>query len=675
MNASDDLEQTFAVEALDLIETLEIALLALDEDPGNPDRVDSAFRALHTLKGSGSMSGFVEVERFAHQVESLFEEVRSGARKLESETLAELSRVLDHLLDLVRCGPQATPNLTATSNHLLRSLHLLEGPGETAGAAPTANAHAGSGRTTDSSAWLVTIAPEADSLRDGLDPRRALDQLRALGPHILVAEVYDVPLLETLEVGNVHVRWSALILASREGQALDEILLELQDQALIRMERLVETVAPERFDPGSPALRAALRTQDARRLVELLGGESKPPKTPAAPARADQPSEPVPLPVLKVPINKLDALVDQVSEMQVLQAQLADRVRGRPEAELIAVTEALQRVSGRVHALTLGLQMLPIGSTLTRFRRLVRDLAHQLEKRVRLELEGADIEVDKAILDALSDPLVHLVRNALDHGLETPAERTRHGKPEEGVLALSVSYVGTRLVVEVRDDGRGLNDEQIRASAVRRGLLEAQARVDPEALHALIFKPGLSTASSVSSLSGRGVGMDAVQNAVHDLGGELHLTSQRGRGTSLRIEVPVRLAMLDGLVVRSGEKAYLLPIDAVSEWLPGPEDGTAETIDLRGKPIPCVWLGVPVPRGGPSRPSQAVVLQGASGPRALLVETVEGTERILIRAPEHPTSEGEGFCGSTLLASGERAWMLDPARIADTGASGHPADG
>lgn len=663
----DPLQEAFVLEARDVLETLETSLLALDADPGHRREIDAAFRALHTLKGSGAMVGFAELERFAHSFESAFDAVRAGSRALDAELVNASLAALDHLGSLVAAGPNPGPELISQSTALLQTLAPpppgSPKPPEAPPSKPAASA----------SAWLVTVAPEPNTLVDGLDPLEVFAGLSSLCTWRAVGIGDASPPLESWTPGHLHLTWKILIVSEASRAQLEDVFFFLQDRALLQLDAIADRVQPNAIEVLGAELDLALG-EGVERLKAILPRMEPPPSPPPTLPPPD-PAPPRPAvssagtawareDMIKVAATKLDVLVDLVGEMVIAQARLAEAARRHADPELHAVAEDLERMCVEMRESTMDLRMVPIGATLSKFRRLVRDVAQQLGKRIHLETSGEETELDKTVIDKLGDPMVHLIRNSLDHGIESPEERVAAGKPAEGKIWLSARHSDANVVIEVRDDGRGIDTERIRAKAIERGLITPDTRLSPTEIQNLIFAPGFSTAPNVSALSGRGVGMDAVRSAVRALRGDITLTSEKGEGTTLRIHLPLTLAIIEGLLVELGRSRYVLPLSQVEECIEVPDDGS-RFAELRGELVPFFdlarWFELPEAGGD----HQQIIVTNVDGQRyGFVVDDVVGQQQTVIKSLGRAYRGVDGISGATILGNGEVALILDPKKIA-----------
>ncbi len=697
MNNLDDAEIIAAArvgfldEAADMLQQFEQALLVMESTPEDAENLNAAFRAAHTIKGTAGLFGCDAVVSFTHEVETLLEALRSGQLAVTEDISAALLEGRDQmqaLIDEVRTGAAeaSVSQRSVTLGEQLRRLHGAGRAPEPPRAAPAASAATANAAAT-AGLWHLSLRFGADALRNGLDPLAFLRYLGKLGTITARHTFTDqVPALAALDAEACYLGFE-LRMSSEASQSEIEAVFEFAaDDCSVRVlppeagPKAYRQLLAERCGDDEDSL-AALTTIWQAQGVDLTE-PAEPPAVaagaaPAAPAtrapagtpeRRASPRGGEEARFVKVRADKLDHLIDLIGEL-VIAGSGAQMVANQEGSS--AFLEATQRVADLVQATrdgALALRMVPVGETFSRFQRVVRDTCKQLGKEIEFVVTGGDTELDKSMVETIADPLMHLVRNSLDHGIEVPAERLAAGKPAVGRLGLNAYHEGGSIVIEVTDDGRGLRRERILAKAIERGLIEADATLSDAEVWQLIFAPGFSTADKVTDLSGRGVGMDVVKRNIEALRGQIQLSSHEGRGTTTLIRLPLTLAMIDGFLTMVGGVHYVLPLAIVSECIDVPPECRADpertcgTFDLRGEVLPYVDLArfygaAAVPPAG-SRRSLVVVRDGTVR-LGLVVDRLLGEHQTVIKPLAGIFRHLKALAGSTILGSGDVALVLD----------------
>lgn len=649
---------TFIQEANDLLEGLEELLLELETDPG-AEQVDAVFRTLHTVKGSGAMFGFGVLARFTHHFENAFDMVRLGRLSINRRLIDLSLRARDHMKTLLEFGgdtPEAAaiadgPDATA----LIAELTELTGAsGETAAApaAPATEAARG-GSPVRFDIWFK---PDANALRNGMRPDLLIEELQGLGVATATLDLSAVPALEDLEPGLSYLGWRIVLETSRPREAIEGVFMFADDAEL----DIVEAAPEEEVQPKAVEAVAATTVVKAATAVAQ-----------AAPARetpmrrsTDTATESV-----RVPAIRLDEMMDQLGELVIAQARL-DQIAARINDPLLeSVVEEVERLVTGLRDATLSIRMLPIEVVFGKFRRVVRDLSADLGKDVTLITEGGETEIDKNVIDRLSEPLVHMIRNSVDHGVESAERRAAAGKPARGAVRLSARQEGGEVLIAIEDDGAGLDTDAIRARAVERGLLAADATPSVSELHQLIFAPGFSTAKVISSVSGRGVGMDAVRTTVDALRGSIDVASWPGRGSRVTLRLPVTLAIIDGLLVRLGEAVFVIPLSSVEECVEldaseARRESGRSMLQIREHLVPFLDLDDVFALKPSSETRRRVVIVKADGAQVgLVVDDILGQNQTVIKTLSAFHRDVEGFAGATILGDGAVALIIDVATL------------
>lgn len=652
--------QTFLVEAADLLDQVEETVLEVDRHPDDREAVNRLFRAFHTIKGSGAMFGFEAVAAFTHHVETLLDQLRQGSVGVSPALVAAILSARDHIQHLLTAPTEQIAVLQARAQPLVEQLSTLaassaESPacaatGKSDERPPVAPCEA-SARTT----YGIHFRPNPAIAATGLDPATLLRDLRALGECQLVADTRAVPVVGAFDPTRCHLAWDAVLTTDRGLNAIRDVFIFAEDGA----ELTVEALAPE----------GAAGTTDTPVQSAVAGPCSPPPAAAAAaPARdasGTSATRSIREGVVRVSSAKLDHMVSLIGELVMNESRLSQVSSRLNVPELAAPVEAIERLIAEMRDAVLGIRMMPIGSTFSRLKRLVHDLGRDLGKDVELAAEGAETELDKTVLDQLGDPLVHLIRNSIDHGIESPEERRAAGKPARGTVRLTASHAGSHVVVSIEDDGRGLDPELIRAKAIEKGLVAADAALSEAEIFNLIFLPGFSTARSVTAVSGRGVGMDVVRKQIDLLRGSIQLTSTRGRGTTLSLALPLTLAIIEGLLVMIGGDPFIIPMSAVTENVElrrsdRSRNNGRNLVTVRGELIPYLHLRElwGVPSGSPEIEKIVIVRYGRDRV-GLVVDHVVGTHQTVIQSLGRMFKQIGVVSGGTILGDGRVALILD----------------
>jgi two-component system chemotaxis sensor kinase CheA len=629
--SQDELE-LFVTEAEENIANLENGLLRLERE-GDAALVAELFRYAHTLKGSAGAAGLVEMSQLAHAMENLLDEVRNGKRNVTSElvdTLLECVDVLRAMVLALRDGEkQPDPSL------LVRKLSAFSEEQR---------------NQSDTSDQKVSMSSGeiCATLNIFIKPECPMPSARAFQAYLIMSRYGEITFLDPpvseIQAGRAKYRLVAQV------KLPDDNSLSEMEQELTRFGDLVVEVQ---------------RQKDGQKISEIVTAQREV-ETSAAPQAELQ--------SVRVSIEQMDALLNLVGELVIERARLERGVRKVAELNGNGIAEELQGVTERVSRIVSQLQealtrtrMVPLNVVFARFPRLVRELARSMNKRVQLKIEGEDTEIDRALVEKLNECLVHLIRNAIDHGIEPPDERTAAGKPPEGLIEISASQSEGSVIVVVRDDGRGIDPNKIRRKAIERGLLteeQASSLSDDDAIQ-FIFRSGFSTKEEVSEVSGRGVGMDAVKAAMEQIGGTIDLHSQIGAGTTVTLRLPLTLAIIPALLVRVGGRLFALPMHSVTEVLDLQrsdiqEIGTGEKVlVLRGNPLPLFSLAklLGIPNGGTE--GTGVIVRQQEKLIAMSVEGVEGKDEIVIKPLGYPLHNLRSFIGATILGDGSIALIVD----------------
>ena len=640
--------QTFIAEARELLQDMEQALLRLESDPGDMQGLAAVFRAAHTIKGSAGLFGLDPLVSFAHVVEDLLDRLRGGGLAIDRERIALLLGCNDHLSALLECVAverrEPSAALLANEQPLRERLAACGGQAHAAAVPVAQSAEAGLARL-----WHIAVRFGEDTFRHGMDPLSFLRYLDTLGERKgLVFNQQGISEAEVFDPESCYLGFELQLQATCDRDTLEQAFAFVEGECELTIDEL----------PGQAC---------ADPLPTVAAESTKAPPAQTAEA-APRPAQDNRQAWVRVRADKLEALINLAGELVTAGAGarlLAERVAtGRGDEPLLEATASVNALVEQVLEGALAMRMVPIGETFNRFHRTVRDVSQGLGKDIELVVSGGDTELDKALVEQLGDPLMHLLRNAMDHGIETPEARLAAGKPARGRLQLNAFHDAGNIVVELSDDGAGLNRARILAKARERGLLGNVEPSDRELL-ALIFEPGFSTAAAVTNLSGRGVGMDVVKRNITGLRGSIELFSPPGEGTTVRIRLPLTLAMIDGLLVEAAGSSYVIPLGMVRECMelvPGERAALRARghVDLRGEVLPLVFLRDHFELGGePPRRENIVVIRAHGLKAGLVVDHLMGEYQTVIKPLGALFGGVRGISGSSVLGSGVIALILD----------------
>jgi two-component system chemotaxis sensor kinase CheA len=647
MSAHADPSEVFRQEAGELLEQLEQALLDLERSPADQSLINTAFRALHTIKGSGAMFGFEQVAAFAHEFESAFDRVRKGETAPDPELIAIALNAKDFIRQQIETPDEASAVIGLCILSDLRK--LVSGPAAApalAAVAPEPAAAAPAGEHC----WRIRIRFHRDVLVNGANPLLLIDELRSLGDCRVKVDVRSTPPLDEIDPSACYFEWEALLVTAHPRSAIDDVFVFV----LGEMELAVEDAEP-------PAISEPAAISDAPAAPAAEPG--------AEPAAASDAKRGKDAATIRVQAERLDEMMDRVGELVIAQARLSQLANTGAKG----VAEEIERLTSSLRDAMMGIRMLPIGSLFGRFRRLVHDISRDLRKEIELVAEGEETELDKTMIERLADPLIHVIRNAADHGLESAGERAAAGKPAIGRIRLTARHAGAEVLISVSDDGRGLNTQRIRAKAEENGLIAPGASVSEGELHQLIFHPGFSTAQTVSSLSGRGVGMDVVRRTIEGMRGAIDIATAPGKGTTLTLRLPLTLAIIEGLLVRVADTRYVVPLTAVEECVElstqaGARSKGRSFLNIRGDLVPFLRLRELFAESGEGDRHQKVVIVSHAETRVgLVVDQIIGSHQTVIKSLSKLHADAPSFSGATILGDGAVALILDVPQLIAAG--------
>ena len=693
-NPIDAHKETYREEAYELLSELEEALLYLEENKQDMETVSRVFRALHTIKGSGSMFGFDNIASFTHDIENFYELIRNGEREVTKELIdltLEARDFINTMLDASTSDDGFYDE--SVGEEILRSLGDMM-PDEPAPRADAGKEPAESVQEDDSepeeATYRITFRPEAGLFTRGMNTVYLLDELRCMGRHYIAAHVSKIPTLDELHPEECYTSWDIILTTSVGINTIRDVFIFVEDDAEINIDVIDEggmftegtdykrlgEILIERGSLTKEELKSVMTGH--KRIGEMLvdsglveGGavesaleEQKLIKDIKKVRQAQNVAS-----TIRVASDKLDRLVNLVGELVTVQARLSQTSLERKDPQLTGIAEVVERLTSELHDNTMSIRMVPIGTTFTKFKRLVRDLGDELGRNVNLVTSGGETELDKTVIERLNDPLVHIIRNSIDHGIEPPDVREAVGKDRNGTINIKAFHSGADVIIEISDNGAGLDEQAIRSKAIEKGIITAEMELSRHEMHNLIFSAGFSTASRVTDVSGRGVGMDVVMRSIDALRGVVDVDSHKGSGTTISLRIPLTLAIIEGLLVKLGDNSYVLPLSSVNECveITSKEINAAHgrnLVNVRNEMVPYIRLRERFAING-GRPEREQVVIAVVGDLRVgfAVDSVIGEHQTVIKSLSRVYKNVRGISGATILGNGSVALILDMPRI------------
>lgn len=691
----EELKETFFEECHELLSALEESLNSMSDGEIDAETVGSAFRAIHSVKGGAGTFGMTALVDFSHHFENALDLVRSEELNVTGEVMQTFLRANDIVVDLVddaRAGGDGEAVDSAAALAEIKRLTgagddadadvddldalfegddalddldaMFEGDDDPAPATPMADGDADAANADAQSAtnYEIQITPQTDLFRRAVDMSVVFDGLEELGALETTGDASEIPELASLDVSANYLRWTCRLTAPvKPRDIVGEFDLFL-DEAEYKIAEAAAEPAPTPADDAAknqPEADATPATDNGRRAAKTAGGKRAAATTPTT---------------IRVNLDRIDRMVNLVGEIVITQAMLSEIAEQLPPEQATSVLEGIQSLSRQSRELqesVMSVRAQPLKAIFSRLPRLTRELAGSLGKNAKLEIQGEYTEVDKTVIEELADPLTHMLRNAMDHGLETPEERLAAGKPEEGQIKLSAEHRGGKILINLQDDGRGVNRRRVFDKAVAAGIVDPDEQLSPDEIDNLIFHPGLSTADQVSDVSGRGVGMDVVKRNIQKIGGRIVVSSEPGVGSRFTLALPLTLAVLDGMVVRAGNEKFVIPIasivqslKATAEMISDTPGGVGPTLNYRGNVIPVYDLSelLDADDGGSPASEQSVVIvvENELGQKlGLRADQIDGQQQVVIKSLEKSYRAIPGVSAATILGNGLVSLIVD----------------
>jgi len=695
----DNHREAFKEEAHELLTELETALLELERMPSDEELIGRVFRAMHTIKGSGAMFGFDRVAAFTHDVETVYDRVRNGKFHVTKPLIDLTLSACDEILKMIDDTGQSEADDAAITEAITLSFrNMLIAPETPPPDDPTVDAvrsvlDAPDAPTADGRelTYRIRFRPESGIFTSGTNPALLLNELRDLGACDILANTDSIPFLNDVDPEVCYTAWDIILTTTRDENAIRDVFIFVEDACELHINviddgsqadaepdyKKLGEILVDRGDLNANELKTVLGAQ--KRIGSLLVDSGMVSNDQVQAALVEQQhirekrqkrQTTETSASIRVPAEKLDSLVNMVGELVTVQSRLSQLSARFNDLSLIQVAEEVERLTGELRDNTMSIRMLPIGATFSRFERLVRDLSRELGKEIVLNTEGAETEMDKTVIEKLNDPLIHIIRNSIDHGIEKPEVRKAAGKPAQGTVHLSAEHSGANIFIRISDDGAGLDTEAIRAKAVEKGLIASDAVLSEKEIFSLTLMPGFSMAKAITNVSGRGVGMDVVKKGIDALQGTIEMVSKKGAGTTITLKLPLTMAIIDGLLVQIEDVHYIMPLAAIEECVELTREDVAKAhgkhvASIRGEIVPYICLREMFAHGGSAPEIEQIVTARIDGSRVgFVVDQVVGQHQTVIKSMSRMYRDIDHVSGATILGDGNVALILDLPKLA-----------
>lgn len=666
----DKFRAKFVEESMDNIHDLEEALLLLEKDMNNKELIERIFRAMHSLKGGGAMFGFNHLSEFTHHLETIFDYVRTGKTQVSSELISLTFSAIDQINFLLKTGDLTREeDLTEQKSFINRLQSFLTGS-ETASqpAKTSASVLQPASAETGENSFLISFIPHEDLLKNGTNPLYLLDDLHAMGNAITLAYTHKTPSLDLLDVSNNYCFWQVILSTADSMNEIRDVFIFVEDECELHIDQIAETNLvnkPEIYALVEKAIQTnTLLTVDDFKKSEWTRVEEQKESDDKKKALLKEHK----ISSIRVSSHKIDELVTLVSEMVTIQAQLSLYAENSGDPTIVALTENIQKLTRQLRDNAFDVSLIPLQSELMRFQRLVRDLSKEQKKDVDFIIEGGDLELDKNIIEHLTDPLLHILRNSVDHGIELPEERIAAGKSPKGTIVFKAYHSGANVIIEVSDDGKGIDPDFILQKAIKKGLVEPGVDLDKKEILDLLFISGFSTRDAVSDVSGRGVGMDVVRRKIANIRGEVSLESEKGKGTILSIRLPLTLSIIDGLLVKVSENQYVIPISAIEQIYAFEQSEIKNTFNnvvvVNNEQIPFVTMRdlFNEPKAQDDK-YQMVLIRSEEKKLGVMVDAVIGEYQTVVKPLGRYLEKQQIISGASIMGDGTISMVIDTSRL------------
>lgn len=710
----EELIQGFLEEASELISNMEESLLVLESQPNDKDSIDSVFRVMHTLKGSGGMFGFTSITSFTHLLENIYDKIRDGKLELNKDILNLTFDSVDLIKKLLLSTDAPVGEVKEEYDRLIilfESICTKKDEFSDVFNSPKEEIAEELILDENKPTYYIYFAPNENIMQNGTNPLYLLDELIDLGEGKAFASTSKIPKFTEIDPISCYCYWDIVLSTSIDLNEILDVFIFVEDDSQIEVQKISESnlitsqqflgSLEDVFDNASESSlidiqeladeigiqtssnqkkivpikiteqeNISIKKDDKKEeIIEEIKGKSLPEKA-LPPPSSNKPAKLNKTSSIRVSSQKVETLINLVSEMVTTQARLSLLAKRENNSEIIEVTENLEKLTRQLRDNAFEISLIPISSLVTRFQRLIRDLSKELNKNVEFITEGTDTELDKTIIENLADPLMHIFRNAIDHGMETKEERTLANKSEMGKLTFKAYYSGTSVYIDISDDGKGINTDIVRKKAIENGLITSKQNLSDQQINELILLPGFSTASNVTDISGRGVGMDVVKRNINKIQGEVEIHSQMGKGTTFSLKLPLTLSIIDGLLIKIDDNEYIIPILIIKKIKPIKHQDVVQSfnnmITVDGEQIPFLYLRdkFNIAQKAPEQ-EQIVVVAYANKSVGLIIDKVVQESQVVVKPIGKHFQDQQLISGASIMGDGSVALVLDTNKIID----------
>ena len=699
----EDFRKLFYEEAIDLLSKLEETLMLLEDKPKDKELINEVFRIMHSLKGSGAMFGFTNLSSFTHELESLYDHIRNDKLDLSDDIINFTMTAIDHIKELLDDdkSPELIQKTSIQKDILNKILHKEGNTGNDIVDEPIPDVIPSANIKANSNTYYIKFEPGEDILNDGTNPLYLIDELADLGESVIKLNYDNLPDFKALNPEKCYLNWVVILSTEASLSEINDIFIFVEDESKIVIELLSKRDLfltnnakstfeylinnkpheVDSFKKIAATLESEIEQSENINIVEdisRLETEKISSKQGTKDSNVDvnpvknkvRLPETIKIETVKVSSKKLDSLINLVSELVTTQARLITIANNSNSIELTGLSEDFQHLSRQFRDIAFDMRLIPIQTMLVKFKRLVRDLSKNLNKKVNLVTEGTETELDKNIIATISDPIMHIIRNAIDHGIESPETRVKNNKPETGTINFKAEYSGTSILISIEDDGAGIHTDKVLQKAINKNLIQADDKLTKNEIYKLLLQPGFSTSETVSDVSGRGVGMDVVRNKINELRGEVSISSTPGKGTQILIQLPLTLSIIDGLLVSVNRDRFVIPLSSVEQIYQVSQEEIDNSynniIDIEGQQFPFINLVEKFENSEPTNEYMhfiSVVYHEKSV--GIIVNELISEYQAVLKPIDKLLKKNEIFAGATILGDGKVALVLDTNKIID----------